>query len=384
MGGLNLKSVLGGIGARQSDLARSVHLSPAAISQIVNHNQWPKKNAGVLRVKISDFLREKGVGEIEMSAAFNAADKPSIASIDQTGGNTSLEEVMLLKKHRLTQEARRTFKLSCDPFGEVRSQEEMYLTADARYVRESMRAAARNGGFLAVVGESGAGKSTLRRDLSEWINKERQPIITIEPYVLGMEDNDIKGKTLKSSHIADAIMSAVAPHEHVKRSAEARFKQVHEALRESHRAGNRHLLVIEEAHGLPIPTLKHLKRFFELEDGFAKLLGIVLIGQTELAQKLDERNPSVREVVQRCELVHLRPLGLELENYLKHRFSLANISHSEVMDTSAIEALRAKLSGNGNYSALYPLAVHNVVTAALNEATEIGMTCINADLIMEV
>ena len=272
MSGLYLKSILGGIGAKQSDLARSVLLSPATISQIVNHDQWPKKNASVLKVKITEFLREKGVGEVEVSAAFNTADEPSIAQSNQTNGNTSSEEVMLLKKHRLTQEARRAFKLLRDPFEEVRSQEEMYLTADARYVRESMRAAAKFGGFLAVVGESGAGKSTLRRDLNEWINKERQPVITIDPYVLGMEDNDIKGKTLKSSHIADAIMAKVAPHVHVKRSAEARFKQVHEALTESHRAGNRHLLVIEEAHGVPIPTLKHLKRFFELEDGFQNCL----------------------------------------------------------------------------------------------------------------
>lgn len=247
-----------------------------------------------------------------------------------------------------------------------------------------MRQTAKHGGFLAVVGESGAGKSTLRRDLAEWISREHQQIITIEPYVLGMEDNDIKGKTLKSSHIAEAIMAALAPRENVKRSPEAKFRQVHEALRQSYRAGNRHLLVIEEAHGLPIPTLKHLKRFFELEDGFSKLLGIVLVGQTELAEKLDERNPSVREVVQRCELVHLRPLDLELENYLNHRMNLANKTLADVMDESAIDALRVKLSGRGNYSVLYPLAVHNVLTAAFNEAAELGIPRLNADLIREV
>ena len=69
--------------------------------------------------------------------------------------------------------------------------------------------------------------------------------------------------------------------------------------------------MIEEAHGLPLPTLKHLKRFFELKNGFERLLGIVLIGQTELAQKLSENNPAVREVVQRCEVVTLLPLTTE-------------------------------------------------------------------------
>lgn len=89
-------------------------------------------------------------------------------------------------------------------------------------------------------------------------------------------------------------------------------------------------------------------------------------------------------MVQRCELVHLRPLGDELESYLEHRFSIANVPLNKVLDAGAIGALRAKLSGNGNYSALYPLAVHNVITAALNEAADLGMSHINADLIMEV
>lgn len=94
------------------------------------------------------------------------------------------------------------------------------------------------------------------------------------------EDNDQKGKTLKAVHIAEAILAAVAPNVSPKRSPEARFAQIHRALQESAKAGNRHVLVIEEAHGLPIPTLKHLKRFFELKSGFERLLGIVWCKKT--------------------------------------------------------------------------------------------------------
>lgn len=60
---------------------------------------------------------------------------------------------------------------------------------------------------------------------------------------------------------------------------------------------------------MPLPTLKHLKRFFELKRGFERLLGIVLIGQIELAVKLSENNPAVREVVRPCEVVTLQPLA---------------------------------------------------------------------------
>ena len=143
----------------------------------------------------------------------------------------------------------------------------MFTTPDIRYVREALFQTARHGGFLAVIGESGAGKSTLRRDLIERVNRENAPVIVIEPYIIAMEDNDV-GKTLKAAAIAEAIISTIAPLESIKRSQDARFRQLHRVLKDSSQAGFSHVLVIEEAHSLPIPTLKHLKRFFELESGF--------------------------------------------------------------------------------------------------------------------
>ncbi len=87
---------------------------------------------------------------------------------------------------------------------------------------EAMYQTAFYGGFLAVSGESGSGKTTLRRDLIDRINRENTPVIVIGPYVLAMEDNDVKGKTLKASNIAEAIVNTLAPLENLKRSPEAR------------------------------------------------------------------------------------------------------------------------------------------------------------------
>ncbi|WP_028300302.1 ExeA family protein [Oceanospirillum beijerinckii] len=382
---LILKSVMAGLGLKQASLARVLDLSPAAMSQIINHDLWPKSfNKSDLQSRTMSWLEDKGAQPEQLKTVFEMAGLSQATLPTSKKQSLEKDDVMLLRKQHLTQKARQTFKLTRDPFMDPRSSEEVFMTPDARYVRESMRAAARHGGFIAVVGESGSGKSTLRKDLAEWAREEQKPIIMIEPYVLGMEDNDIKGKTLKARNIAEAILAELVPHEKPKRSQDAFYRQLHEALRESHRAGNRHLLVIEEAQGLSIPTLKHLKRFFELEEGFSRLLSIILIGQTELGQKLDERNPSVREVVQRCEVVNLRPLDAELENYLHHRFAMANRSLVELMGDEAIQALRQKLSGRGNHSVLYPLAIHNVVTAALNEAAEIGLPKLNSDLILEV
>lgn len=379
---LKLKAALAAINKTQADLARAVDLSPATIAQVINHNKWPKQPERLdLEEKIKIYLEECGAAEQAVSTAFEAEALPTTAPQKTT---TSVEDnIMLLRKQSLTPAAKQVFGLARDPFGDIHNSDEVFMTPASRYVREALRQTARHGGFVAVSGESGAGKSTLRKDLIEWLTVNHAQTIVIEPYVLGMEDNDIKGKTLKSAHIAEAILAAVAPGQSIKRSQDARFRQVHEALRESHRSGNRHVLMIEEAHSLPIPTLKHLKRFYELEDGFSKLLGIVLIGQTELSNKLDERDPRVREVVQRCELIKLLPFDNELEGYLQHRLQLAGKKLDQFMDLDAVEALRKKLTGS-NHSVLYPLAINNVLTAALNEAAAIGIPQLTAELILEV
>ncbi|NDV21016.1 AAA family ATPase, partial [Pseudodesulfovibrio sp. JC047] len=250
---------------------------------------------------------------------------------------------------------------------------------------------ARHGGFMAIVGESGSGKSTLRRDLIDRIAREGKSVHIMEPYVLGMEDNDKTGKTLKAQHIAEAIMATVAPTEPIKSSPEARFRQLHNVLRSSRRANNSHCLIIEEAHGLPLPTLKHLKRFLELEDGFRKLMGIILLGQTELKQKLSESNPAVREVVQRCEMVELAPMNGSLPEYVRFRFDRVGADASKIITDDAIEALRSKLTGpksrsgaGDSLSLVYPLAVGNLIVAAMNLASDIGAPIITPDIIQQV
>lgn len=376
----------------QRALAQAMGVSPAACAQLLNHEQWPRTtprealvNAGV------DFLREQGLSKQEAEAAFESAEPARSNAPEPLGIPTAEDETMLLRRQGLHPAARKHFSIFRDPFSEdVQAADDVFVSPDIRYVREALFQTAKHGGFLAVIGESGAGKSTLRRDLIDRIARESQPIVVIEPYVLGMEDNDAKGKTLKAAHIAEAIIACVTPLEPVKRSPEARFRQVHRVLRDSRRAGQSHVLVIEEAHGLSTPTIKHLKRFFELEDGFKKLLSIVLIGQPELALKLSETNHEVREVVQRCEVVELPPLDAQLETFLRFKFARIGKDIGEVIDAGGIAALRDKLTvsagrrGTGAVSLLYPLAVGNVLTGALNLAADLGAPIVSADIIREI
>lgn len=398
---LMLKKILAFNELTQAELGREVRLSGPTIAQWINHDMWPKRSdPEVLKEKVRRWLAECGAvvandpfavyQENVMAQESGNSPEPEHTAEDQTP-NEELD-LMLLRKQTLSPEARRAFELFRDPFADPANSDELFLSPDIRYVRESLYQGAKNGNlFAAVVGESGSGKSTIRKDLRSRIARDRLPIVVIEPYVLAMEDNDIKGKTLKSVHICEAILEEIAPSAKPARSSEARFRQVHRALRESAKVGNKHLLIIEEAHSLPVPTLKHLKRFFELEaeNGFDKLISIVLIGQTELGRRLDERSPEVREVVQRCELLTLNPLGTHLEAYLRHRFQLAGKDLDSVLDSGAIAALYNKLtspgpSGRSGYSVVYPLAVQNVLTAAFNAAAQVGANRLSPEIIAEV
>lgn len=390
---LKLKDVLAELHVPQKALAQEIDLSAASVAQLVNHNQWPKSmSAESIKEKVQGFLQKRGASQEAIDTAFEVAGAARCSAPASHGATQSVEEIMLLRRQGLFPAAKKHFGLFRDPFSDdVQSHEDIFVSPDIRYVRETLFQTAKHGGFVAITGESGAGKSTLRRDLIDRIDRESQPIIVIEPYVLGMEDNDQKGKTLKAAHIAEAILNTVAPLENVKRSPEARFRQLHRVLRDSRRAGNSHVLIIEEAHGLPIPTIKHLKRFFELEDGFKKLLSIILIGQPELKLKLSETNHEVREVVQRCEVVELAALDTRLEEYLKFKLERVGKPVGEIIDASGIDALRAKLTVSNNrrdrrdtVSLLYPLAVGNLLTASMNLAAEIGAPTVTADVVREV
>lgn len=296
---------------------------------------------------------------------------------------------MLLQNEALSPDARKHFGLPRNPFlDDVQTPDDVYQTPSVRYVRAALNDCASHHGFLAVVGESGAGKSTLAEDLEERIKAEKKDVIIIRPYVLAMEANDQKGKTLKASHIAEAIAAALDPQLKVKSSPEARFAQVHALLKASRRAGRRHLLLIEEAHCLPSPTLKHLKRFLELKDGMQRLIGVALIGQPELRDRLSSQNAEVREVAQRCEIVELEPLDAELEGYLRHKFARFDLKYEDVFKPDTADAIRARLvhiprggKPQDARSECFPLVVNNLVCRAMNAAAKAAWPHVDAQVI---
>jgi type II secretory pathway predicted ATPase ExeA len=382
-----LQATLAELGIVQRDMARACGLSAAAVCRLVGQGQWPARRTAEARQKVTEFLKVQGAGMAHLRKL--APQSLPLGEAVPVSPNETKEDPMLLQNAALTPEARKHFALPRNPFvDDVASSADVYQTPSVRYVRASLMDAAQHHGFMAVIGESGAGKSTLAQDLEQRIIDERRDVLVIRPYVLQMELTDTKGKTLKSGEIARAIIRSLDETVTCKSSPDALMNQLHRMLRDSARSGRKHLLLIEEAHCLPTPTLKHLKRFLELLEGFRRLLGIALIAQPELRARLLNAGPELREVMQRCELVELEPLDSELEGYLRHKFARFDLKYEDVFAPDAADAMRARLiymprggKPMDARSICHPLVVNNLVSRAMNAAARAGYPQVDAQVI---
>ncbi len=377
---LALKALIARHGG-QRQAARDTGISITTINLLCNGKALPRKGWAEAREKLAAWLHARGAVDMEAEASLAAVEHPTP---DETGKE---DDDMILRKQQLAIRTRKHFRLMRDPFDDPQCPEDVYFSPESRYVQEFMRDTALNGGFCAVVGESGSGKSTLREDLIERLKEEGESVIVIEPYMLSVS-GDRNGKPLLARHIAEAIIATLAPDERIPRSQELRDRKLHQVLRDSNRAGNRHVLIIEEAHDLHPSTLKALKRFWELKDGLKRLLAILLMGQTELMQRFGGAQVNTREVWQRCVPVELPPIQNPAD-FLAHRFSRAGADVHAVFEEEALTALRDRLmvardaGGHGVYMG-YPLAISNYATAAMNMAAGLGERTVTADVVRQV
>lgn len=386
-------------GIPQAEFAKEIKqksgkpLSRTALSFLVNYGEWPTwTSPGAIKVQIESQLRAHGVSEEEIAAAWEPdpsglaarnhknARPPKPATQPRRGDEPPPPEIP--EREMLNRDAKKHFQLLRDPFiDEIKGPDDIYLASDQRYIREAMHVTAKNGGFIAVVGESGAGKTILRLDLIERVQKEGLQILFIQPRV-------IDKKKLTARMVCEAILDDLAPGSTPPASLERLARKVETILIESYKTGNRHVLLIEESQDLEPRALKHLKRFYELQSGYTKLLSIILVGQPELKELLNERQHfELREVIRRCEVAELQPLDGNVRDYLTLKLDRAGKKVSEIFTDDAFDAIVARLtrdSSRGKISMVYPLVVNNVVTKAMNLAASMGEGKVSADVIREV
>lgn len=282
----------------------------------------------------------------------------------------------------ITEETKRHFKLFKNPFmHDILDDRDIFMTDEHRYIEAAMLDAAKHAGFLAVVGEVQSGKSVMRRRIVMQLQREDN-VCVIFPTI-------IDKTRVSASSIAEAIINDISS-EKAKIRHEQQARQVHRLLLHRHKQGYRHVLIIEEAHDLSFTILKLLKRFYELEDGYEKLLGIILIGQLELKEKFNEaQHLYMREVIRRVQIAEIKGLNGDIKEYLLFKFKRINADAAKVFTDGAIEALGKRMmtkdSRTGkSISHAFPGLVNNYAAKTMNLAYEMGEKMVSEAVVLAI
>lgn len=291
------------------------------------------------------------------------------------------EIVISWEVEMINQEAMKHFKIFRTPFiDDIQKDGDIFMSDEHRYIEAAMCDAARHGGFLAVIGEVGSGKSVMRRKVIEQLRKDGD-VLVIFPQI-------IDKTRLNAASICDAIIMDISDQK-PRIKLEQKTRQVQQLLMERSKQGYRSCLMIEEAHDLNTNTLKYLKRFYELEDGYKKLLGIILIGQTELKHYFNEaQHVDMREVIRRIQVAEIRGLNGNIKDYLTLKFKRIGTDIEKIFDNEAFVALGKRLTTedrhNKKISHAYPLLVNNYAAKAMNLAYEMGEEKVTEGVVMAI
>ncbi len=186
-------------------------------------------------------------------------------------------------------------------------------------------------GIVKVTGEVGSGKTMLCRMLLERLPQHVESIYLANPS-LSREEMlyaiaDGLGLSLEGQRV-NVIMQSLQNR-----------------LVQKFGEGKRLVVLVDEAHAMPLDTLEELRLLYNLQSGNHKLLHLVLFGQPELNMKLDQ--PSMRQLKDR--IVHhfiMAPLSRPVvEAYLMFRMRTAGYRGPNLFTPAAVSLIGAASQG---------------------------------------
>ena len=187
-------------------------------------------------------------------------------------------------------------------------------------------------GIVKVVGEVGSGKTMLCRMLQTILPEKIESIFLANPSV-APED----------------VLHAIAFELQLKLPKNADKLKVMQVLQTHllarHAAGKQVVIFVEEAQGMPLATLEEIRLLSNLETKHDKLLQIVLFGQPELDENLNQAN--IRQLRERItHSFNLAPLQTkEIGEYLMFRLRAAGYFGPPMFTAAAIKKLANAADG---------------------------------------
>jgi len=210
------------------------------------------------------------------------------------------------------------------------------LTPDPRFlytsasVRQALAGLAhcvrRRSGFLMLSGEVGTGKTTLLRSLMDSLQRAQWPsAFLVNP-------------TLRPNELLEYVTADLGVPV-TGGSKSALLFALSTWLVKLNAEGKTATVIIDEAHALSDETLEEIRFLTNLETSDAKLVQVILAGQPELVDRLEQ--PHLRQIKQRLYLrCALLPLTREeVGSYVNRRLLLAGTQAPAIFTAEAINAL---------------------------------------------
>ena len=236
------------------------------------------------------------------------------------------------------------FGLAKKPFSLIPDPNFLYLSSKHKKALTSLQyGLVSHAGFTVITGEIGSGKTTIVRRLLDKIQGQCEVgLITNTHSAFG--------------DLLTWILAAFKIESSASNKAE-RFQAFVEFITEVSEAQKRVVLIVDEAQNMDIQTLEELRLLSNINVNQEILLQLVLVGQPELVDKLNQ--PELIQFSQRISIeYHLTPLNFEeTEQYIHYRLKIAGCT-DRIFQASACATLYY-------YSGGTPRLINNLADLAL-------------------
>ena len=218
-------------------------------------------------------------------------------------------------------------------------------------------------GLVVVTGEVGTGKTTILRWMMERLDR-----------------------TVLVAYIFNPRLSVPEFYQHVATLHDVQkwetksdlLLELGRALESRHSRGLRTVLIVDEAQGLSTHVLEEIRLLSNFESNTAKQLQIVLTGQPELREVLN--NPDLRQLKQRIALrCVIKPLPNveETDRYITSRLLVAGAERTDIFTPEAVDYIFRCSDG-------IPRNINNLCDNALLAAYAAGDLTIGRPIIEDV